>query len=489
VNHPSRVRQGNDAPIQQDRHYVLYWMIAQRRTTWNPALDRALARARDLGLPLLVFEPLRIGYRWASPRHHRFVIDGMHDNARACARARVTYLGYVEPTEGAGQGLLEALAADAAAIITDDYPTFFLPRMVAAAGPRLDARLEVVDGCGIVPMRHHGRDFTRAYSFRRHLQKILHPHLVSNPAAEPLAGYDLGRAEVRTDTLRTWGLDEHTVAGPGPHPLPSGLSAGPGVVGTCGGPVAAQRCLDRFLAAGFDAYGAQRNHPDTDASSGLSPYLHFGHISAQQVLQTVLEREGWGIDRLAPKPNGSRSGWWGVSETAESFIDELMTWRELGYAWCATHPGQEEDYGSLPEWARLTLAEHADDERPVLYTFDELDQAQTNDPIWNAAQRQLTESGRMHNYLRMLWGKRVLAWSPTPEEAFDRLIELNNRYALDGRDPNSYSGISWVFGRFDRAWGPERPIYGKLRYMTSDATRRKLKMKAYLRRWSAEAAA
>jgi deoxyribodipyrimidine photo-lyase len=138
---------------------------------------------------------------------------------------------------------------------------------------------------------------------------------------------------------------------------------------------------------------------------------------------------------------------------------------------------------SLPDWALSTLRAHASDPRPVVYDRERLAAARTHDPLWNAAQRQLVEEGRIQNYLRMLWGKKVLEWSATPREAWDTLFELNNRYALDGRDPNSVSGISWTFGRFDRPWGPERPIFGTVRYMSSDNTAKKLSLDAYLRRW------
>jgi len=201
------------------------------------------------------------------------------------------------------------------------------------------------------------------------------------------------------------------------------------------------------------------------------------------VIRRVLDRDGWGPEDLADEPTGKRAGWWGASEEVEAFLDEILTWREVGHVF-AHHVPDHDRYETLPDWARTTLDEHRDDPRHV-YSFDELDQARTDDEVWNAAQRQLVQSGVMHNYLRMLWGKKVLQWSGSPEQAVDRLIELNNRYALDGRDPNSYSGIFWVFGRFDRAWGPERPIFGKVRYMTSKSTKRKLHLTDYLARWSA----
>jgi deoxyribodipyrimidine photo-lyase len=171
-----------------------------------------------------------------------------------------------------------------------------------------------------------------------------------------------------------------------------------------------------------------------------------------------------------------------MSREAEAFLDELVTWRELGYNRCCL----TDDYGryeSLPKWALETLAEHADDRREHLYTLDEFETAATHDELWNAAQRQLIREGRLHNYLRMLWGKKILEWSPSPQQALDVLIHLNNKYAVDGRDPNSYSGIFWVLGRYDRAWGPERAVFGKVRYMSSENTRRKLRLREYLERY------
>jgi deoxyribodipyrimidine photo-lyase len=159
-----------------------------------------------------------------------------------------------------------------------------------------------------------------------------------------------------------------------------------------------------------------------------------------------------------------------------------VTWRELGYNVCATTPAYDR-YESLPAWARETLAEHASDPRKHVYTLRQFETARTHDELWNAAQNQLRMEGRMHNYLRMLWGKQVLHWSESPQAALEILIELNNKYALDGRNPNSYSGIFWVLGRHDRPWGPERPIFGKVRTMTSDTTRRKLKVGDYIERW------
>jgi deoxyribodipyrimidine photo-lyase len=228
-----------------------------------------------------------------------------------------------------------------------------------------------------------------------------------------------------------------------------------------------------------------RNHPDHDISSHLSPYLHWGHLSVHEIFEALMTREGW-LGDLPARANGAKAGWWGVSAPAERFLDELVTWRELGY----NLTSQRADYAafeSLPDWARRSLDQHANDPREFVYTRDAFERAQTHDPLWNAAQRQLMAEGRIHNYLRMLWGKKILEWSSTPRDALTTLVELNNKYALDGRDPNSYSGIFWVLGRYDRPWHPERPVYGVVRYMSSSNTARKLRVKNYLKRFAGAA--
>ncbi len=257
------------------------------------------------------------------------------------------------------------------------------------------------------------------------------------------------------------------------------------VAGTRGGAVAGRGRLDRFLADRLARYPEARNQPDEDGGSGLSPYLHFGHLSAHEALAAVVAREGWSPERLGEKTAGRRAGWWGMSEGAEAFLDQLVTWRELGFNFAARR-SDAESYEALPPWALATLAKHAADPRPHLYTLEELERAQTNDPLWNACQTQLVREGAMHNYLRMLWGKKVLEWSPSPAAALAALLELNNRWALDGRDPNSTSGIFWCLGRYDRPWGPERPVFGTVRYMSSANTARKLRVKRYLARYGSE---
>ena len=200
------------------------------------------------------------------------------------------------------------------------------------------------------------------------------------------------------------------------------------------------------------------------------------------MVQKVWNKYNWHPSQVSEKVTGSRTGWWNLPPGAEAFLDQIVTWRELGFVFCYHEPNYN-SYESLPEWARKTMGEHSSDSRPITYSLATFEAANTHDPIWNAAQRQLIVEGRIHNYLRMLWAKKVLHWTKTPQDALEILEELNNKYALDGRDPNSYSGIYWTFGRFDRAW-TERPIFGKIRYMTSDSTKRKLKLKNYLKQYA-----
>ena len=482
-----RVRAVNDAPVREGGDYVLYWMIANRRYDYNYALERAVEWAKELGKPLLVFEALRVGYRWASDRLHAFVIQGMRDNAARLESRAVTYYPYLERAEGEGKGQLAALAKRASVVITDDFPAFFLPRMIAAAGKRLPVRLEAIDGNGLLPMRATDKVFARAHDFRRHLQRTLPEAIYDYPKQDPLRGLELPKLKgVPRDVLKRWpAATADELCDPPLSALPIDHTVG--VVDLEGGGVAGRARTRAFLDERLSGYAENRNQPDVDAASGLSPYLHFGHVSVHAVVRELAHRESWEPDVLRPSSGGKREGWWKMSPPAEAFLDELITWREVGFNMCALRPGDYDTFESLPDWALKNFAKHAADSREHVYTLAQFEQAQTHDEIWNAAQRELVTTGRMHNYLRMLWGKKILEWTPTPREALDVMVELNNKYALDGRNPNSYSGIFWCLGRYDRAWGPEREIFGTVRFMSSDSTRRKLRIKPYLAKYGDQA--
>lgn len=477
-----RITRANDAPVASGADFVLYWMTASRRARWNFALQRAVEHGNALRLPILVLEPLRAGHRWACDRFHRFVIDGMTDNRARLQRKGVAYYPYVEPVDGAGKGLLEALAASAAAVVTDDYPTFFLPRMLRSAARRLPVRLETVDSNGLLPMRAADRTFATAYALRRFLQGQLPAHLLESPSPDPLAA--VRRAEavaIPPAILERWPRADLRDPAALIARLP--IDHGVGPVEAQGGAGAAEARLSTFLDSRLANYATDRNRPEVDATSGLSPYLHFGHVSAHEIFARLADREGWSPLRLADDAKGRRGGWWGMTESAEAFLDQLVTWRELGFNRCL-HVDGHDRFESLPAWARKTLAEHACDTREVIYSPDDFEFARTHDPLWNAAQNQLRREGRIHNYLRMLWGKKILEWSESARAALRTMIVLNDKYALDGRDPNSYAGILWVLGLHDRAWGPVRPVFGKIRYMSSANTARKYRVRGYIERYS-----
>ncbi len=483
-----RVRSLGERELREGR-YVLYWMVAYRRPRWNFALQHAAARASELGKPLLILEALRVGYPWASDRLHRFILDGMRAHRSYFEDTNAAYFPYVEPEDGAGRGLLAALAEDACVVVSDDYPSFFIPKMQEAAASKIDRRFELVDGNGLLPIRATTKVFSRAFDFRRFLQRTLPDHLGTLPLEDPLTALPAADAglldELPSDARSRWPApSDAELAGETLGSLPLDHAVAP--VDFEGGFVAGEQRVFDFLDGPFSRYAEDRNHPDEAASSGLSPWLHFGHVSAHQIFHEIAQNEGWSIERLSEKTSGAREGWWGMGENAEAFLDELVTWREVGFNRCAHDPSFDQ-YESLPDWARETLEAHEVDERPHLYSLEELESARTHDEVWNAAQTELVRTGRLHNYLRMLWGKRILEWTPSARKALAIMIELNNKYAVDGRDPNSYSGIFWVLGRYDRAWGPERPIFGKVRYMSSANTLRKLRMSDYMARFGGQA--
>lgn len=440
---PTRVRLLVDEPAAAERDYVLYWMTSARRTHASFALQRAVEWANATRKPLVVLEALRDDYRWRADRFDRFVTDGMHDNASRFAGAGVRYVASV----GAGKGALAALARRACVVIADDSPAFFFPRMLAAApaAARVTVRFEAIDGNGVVPLRDAPRAFSMAFHYRRWLGPRLRDYLADAPESDPLASLarlpapDLARETERFASV----LPPHSGRG---------------------GAESAQATLGAFTDA-LDRYPDDRNHPDRAGTSGLSPYLHFGQLGAHEIVDAI----------GAPFTLGGE-------DARSAFLTQVLVWRELGFNFCA-HRKDYDRWESLPNWARATLAKHAKDPRKRI-PFARLEAAESGDPLWDAAQRQLVRDGVIHNYLRMLWGKRLIEWAPTPQRALEWAIELNNTYALDGRDPNSYSGIFWCFGRYDRPW-PESPVFGQVRRMTSASAMKKLKVKEYLQRYGA----
>ncbi len=479
-----RLSNANGHAFREEGDYVLYWMIAFRRSRFNFALQHAVDRAKEFGKPLIVFEPLRARYRWASDRLHTFVIEGMRDNQIALAKKPVTYFPYVEPKPGVGTPLLHRLARQACTVVTDEYPCFFLPRMIEAVKDRIPARLELVDSNGVMPLRSPDRTFTVAHSYRRWMQKNILDALLESPKEDPLKGVKLPTLDrLPKEVSKRWPPAEidKLLAPNGLDSIPIDHQVKPSTSIRGGSRDAAKR-LTHFIEHDLSRYNDDRNHPDEQATTGLSPHLHFGHIAAHEIVASILDHEEWTPDRSSPA-NGKNNGFWNTSEPAEAFLDQMLTWREMSFNRTFREKDSYDQFETLPDWALKTLKKHRTDKREEIYSLTQFERAKTHDPLWNAAQREIVETGVMHNYMRMLWGKKILHWSETPQVALRIMIELNNKYGLDGRDPNSYSGIFWVLGRFDRAWGPERPVFGKVRFMTSDSARRKLRLSKYVERF------
>jgi len=480
-----RIRQLNNLPPRSDGDYVLYWMTAFRRPFYNFALQRAVEQAITLQKPLLVLETLHCDDPYACDRFHKFIMQGMSNNRGHFQTTDALYYPFIESKKGTGIELLEALAEAACQIVSDDHPVFFNPQMREAAA-KLNVPFETVDSNGLLPLYVADKDYPTAYAFRRFLQKTLPGHLFDFPRADPLAEIELSMmGKLPVELLERWPAASAELLQAAPEQL-ARLPIDHQVAATeeTGGWRQAESFLQRFLDERLPHY-LQRSEPKNQVSSELSPYLHFGQISSHQIVAQLFEQQNWSIGNLGPETKGKRRGWWGMSETAESFLDQLVTWREVGFNTAQFRPDYDQ-YHSLPGWARESLEKHRDDPRPYLYSFEQFEQAKTHDPLWNAVQNQLHGEGRVQNYLRMLWGKKILEWSIDAETALQTMLALNDKYALDGNDPNSISGIFWCLGRYDRAWGPERPIYGKIRYMSSENTMRKFRVKSYLQRYSVD---
>jgi len=495
---PERVHVLNKHDVNAEGDYVLYWMIANRRLHYNPSLQYAVEIAQKLGKPLLVFEAVSTRHEYASNRIITFMTQGLLDNLEQFNAHHVRYIPWVSTPLQSGAGLLEMLAAKSCAVVTDLFPTYHPKYVLHQVKSRLSVQFVAIDGNGVLPLSLGERAFPTAHSFRRHVHDHFAHHWALIPEANPIPKkHDLWIPDEMFESIIKasgveltpfewlWRVSQGGTIGE------NALSAldidheVSAVTAMIGGHSSAGVRLNRFMDEGLNHYHTNRNDFIKPAVSGLSPWFHFGHLSTIEVISRILEQEGWNSTFIDHSRRGSRSGWWGLSEPVETFLDQIITWRELGFNF-AYYRDDHTSIDSIPDWAKKSLDLHRNDPRSN-YTFEQLEAAQTDDELWNAAQRQLTRLGIIHNYLRMLWGKRILEWAPSPEQAAEWMIRLNDRWALDGRDPNSYTGIFWVLGRHDRAWGPERPIFGKIRYMSSANTARKLKVGPYLKRWAKDA--
>lgn len=472
----NRVRRCNDKPLDKSADYVLYWMQMYRRLEHNHALDYAARCARELGKPLVIYEALRLDYPWANARLHSFALQGMRDNAARAKAMGANYWPFVESPDRPARGVVRQLVSRAALVVTDDYPCFIVPEHTAALAKFSPVGVFAIDGNSMVPLSMLGAPIVAAAHLRPRIHKAFAAAWEHRSAAAP----ELATARV-DPPFEPWSTDD---LGAFVAALPIDQSVPP-VPRLPGGRTAALAVLDAFIAKRLHRYADDRSEPaspDVTASSGLSPYLHFGHIGIEEVVERVLaQAPDFDPSALAERKGGKRDGFYCGSPHINGFLDEAITWRDVGFQW---HYHRRRDAAALstalPPWAWKSLQEHSADPRQYEYELGEFEAAATHDPLWNAAQRELVRTGTMHNYMRMLWGKKVLEWSKTPDGAYAVLEHLNNKYAIDGRDPNSYTGILWCFGGFDRPWAPERKIFGVVRYMSSDNTAKKFNVKPYL---------
>ncbi|MGF1670996.1 MAG: hypothetical protein ACFCU6_11140 [Balneolaceae bacterium] len=478
-----RVFKRNRNKPDPDGEYVLYWMQINRRFHYNFALEYAVAWANKLDKPLLILEAFSCDYPWATSRSHTFMMQGMKEHLDYATRQKLNYISFVELETGQYENLLKKVAKNAALLVTDEYPVFIIRNRNETYPREMDIPYITVDSNGLIPLGVTEKDPYSAYFFRKIMQENFIEAFTNPPEKDPLDLLD-NKSDVNLneeyfrdlpDAEKSLNDIEGTIA-----ELTIKKDVKP--VRWHGGRAAALGMLGQFVKNGLLEYDEKRNDPDENKTSQLSPWLHFGKISEYEIVKTVLnyQPDGWDLDKITFN-KGSTGDFFNGNPNIDSFLDEVITWREAGFHF-AHHRPDYDQFESLPDWALKTMDQHRGDKREWIYSYEELEESKTHDDIWNAAQTQLREEGIIHNYLRMLWGKKVIEWTPDYETALQYLINLNNTYAIDGRDPNSYSGIFWCFGRFDRAW-QERPVFGKLRYMTSNSTRKKVKLKNYLEKY------
>ncbi|MBM4264641.1 MAG: deoxyribodipyrimidine photolyase [Deltaproteobacteria bacterium] len=447
----ARITVRNDAALDDAGSCVLYWMQRAQRSFDNAALNCAIDAANALGKPAVVFFRLRADAHHANLRHYQFMLAGIADIVAGLRKRRVGFVLSRDPDHDIYKF---CALAKPCLVISEENPLRSAEAGRRHAAGKMTVPFWTVDADVIVPTRLLGKEHYAARTIRPKIHALLPQFLkpLSNPSARQRWIPHQGVESI--DPL-TVSLDGMTID--------RSVSA---AAGLAGGESQAKKTLERFLQRRLKGYATQRNHPDIDGTSQLSPYLHFGQIGPHHVALAVREAKAPEIDRRA-------------------FLEEFIVRRELAVNFVRFNPKYDSFDASEP-WADRTLRQHASDARQYVYSEKQLENAETHDPLWNAAQKQMVLTGWMHGYLRMYWAKKILEWSPSPAQAFEIAVRLNDRYELDGRDPNGYAGIAWaIVGKHDRAWGPERQVYGKIRYMSYASTSRKFDSKAYIARIAA----
>ena len=434
----------NNKPRANGR-YVLYWMQASQRAEYNHALEYAILRANELKKPVVVYFGITDSFPEANERHYYFMLEGLREVQRELAARNILLVVRHESPE---KGVL-ALAKDADFVVVDRGYLRIQKQWRSYAAEHLDNALIQVESDVVVPVETASpkEDFS-AGTFRpkisKKLDEFLLPLSTNQPAVSSLHlqfdSFDLDDLDAAVSKLNV----DRSV---------------PRVNSFYGGTSAAMDLLTLFINKKLDRYADLRNDPTMDYLSNMSPYLHFGQISPLYVALEVQKADKAG---------------------SAAFLEEHIVRRELSMNF-AFYNSQYDSFQALPAWALKTLNEHRGDLRAHRYTRELWENAETYDPYWNAAQKEMKITGKMHGYMRMYWGKKLLEWSETPELAFETALYLNNKYELDGRDPNGFTGVAWCFGKHDRAWF-ERAVFGKVRYMNANGLKRKFDADGYVRK-------
>jgi deoxyribodipyrimidine photo-lyase len=440
-----RVRQLNDKEIVEG-DYVLYWMQEAQRAEYNYALEYAVQRANELGKPLLVIFGLMADYPEANLRHYAFLLEGLQDVRDALKERKIKFV--------VRRGSPDEVALDAgktASLIVCDMSYLNLQKKWREkVAEKADCTVVQVETEVVVPVE-------LASDKREHAARTLRPRIQEH-LDEFLVELEPTAVEKQSLNMKDDGLDLSDV-GEILDNMKLDRRVAPMSHLYRGGTSEAKKILEHFLESRLDTYVEHRNQPQTDDVSHMSKYLHYGHISPVYVALKIQ-------DSNPPQ------------EDLDSYLEELIIRRELSMNFCHYTPDYDQ-FSNLPDWAKETLEEHKEDEREYLYTREQLENAETHDEYWNAAMNEMRYTGYMHNYMRMYWGKKILEWSETPEVAYETTLYLNNKYFIDGRDPNSYANVAWVFGQHDRGW-QERAVFGKVRYMSAAGLERKAKPEEYV---------
>ncbi len=444
--HDERIKMLNQKE-SQDKPFVIYWMQSAQRTEYNHALEYAIQQANHLHKPLIVYFGLTDDFPEANQRHYRFLLEGLKEVRLALAKRNIALLiRKTSPEKGAWE-----LSSLAAFMVVDRGYLRIERQWRDAIADQVQCPIAQVETNIIVPVESaSSKEEYAAATLRPKINKLL-PYFTLPLPENKLSVSSIG-LPISFETLDINNIDLVM------EQLDTDRSIIP-ITDFHGGTSQAKKLLEAFIKKKLPFYSQLKNEPGLDYSSELSPYLHFGQISPLYIALRLTHIN---------------------LESKTEFLEELIVRRELSMNF-VYYNEQYDAYESLPFWAQKTLGEHLQDERTHLYTLDELEKQETHDPYWNAAQKEMMLTGKMHGYMRMYWSKKILEWSITPQEAFQNALFLNNKYSLDGRDPNSFAGVAWCFGKHDRAW-KEREIFGKIRYMNANGLNRKFDMEHYLQK-------